>query len=56
MVAGVRDDTGLIDYEKLAETARVFLPRLIICGYSAYPRDLYVCSCVRVCVCVCVCV
>ena len=29
----------MIDYKKLAEQARLFKPRLIICGASAYPRD-----------------
>jgi glycine hydroxymethyltransferase len=32
-------ETGLIDYKKLDETAKVYKPRLIICGASAYPRD-----------------
>lgn len=32
--------TGLIDYEELDRTAKSFQPKLIICGYSAYPRDL----------------
>ncbi|XP_050684439.1 serine hydroxymethyltransferase isoform X1 [Leptidea sinapis] len=32
--------TGLIDYEKLAETARLFKPRLIIAGISCYSRCL----------------
>ena len=31
--------TQLIDYEGLAKQARIFKPRLIICGASAYPRD-----------------
>jgi glycine hydroxymethyltransferase len=31
--------TGIIDYEKLAETAELFRPNLIIVGASAYPRD-----------------
>ena len=31
---------GYIDYDKLAETALLFRPKLIICGHSAYPRDL----------------
>ncbi|PRP80641.1 serine hydroxymethyltransferase [Planoprotostelium fungivorum] len=31
--------TGLIDYEKLAETADLYRPKLIIVGASAYPRD-----------------
>ncbi|KAG6863834.1 Serine hydroxymethyltransferase 4, partial [Blastosporella zonata] len=32
-------ETGLIDYELLASQAKIFKPRLIICGASAYPRD-----------------
>ncbi|XP_071788171.1 serine hydroxymethyltransferase, mitochondrial-like [Asterias amurensis] len=32
--------TGLIDYDKLAESAKLFRPRLIISGYSAYTRKL----------------
>jgi glycine hydroxymethyltransferase len=31
---------GYIDYDKLEETAALFRPKLIICGHSAYPRDL----------------
>ncbi|KZP14638.1 glycine hydroxymethyltransferase [Athelia psychrophila] len=31
--------TGLIDYVGLDAQAKVFKPRLIICGASAYPRD-----------------
>ncbi|XP_071941370.1 serine hydroxymethyltransferase, mitochondrial-like [Antedon mediterranea] len=34
------ETTGLIDYDKLAETANLFRPKLIIAGYSAYPRLL----------------
>jgi len=34
------DDKGYIDYNKLEETAKLFKPKLIICGTSAYPRDL----------------
>merc|ERR1712060_75633 len=30
--------TGLIDFEKLRETALVFRPQMILCGASAYPR------------------
>jgi len=30
--------TGLIDFEKLRETALVFRPAMILCGASAYPR------------------
>lgn len=36
----VNPDTGLIDYERLAETARLFKPKLIIAGISCYPRNL----------------
>ncbi|XP_041978683.1 serine hydroxymethyltransferase isoform X2 [Aricia agestis] len=32
--------TGLIDYDKLAETARLFKPKLIIAGISCYSRCL----------------
>ena len=31
--------TQLIDYEGLKKQAKIFKPRLIICGASAYPRD-----------------
>ena len=31
--------TGLIDYDQLAANARLFHPKLIICGGSAYPRE-----------------
>lgn len=34
------DETGYIDYDKLEEYAKVFQPKLIICGGSAYPRDI----------------
>ena len=30
---------GYIDYDNLERLARIFKPRLIICGASAYPRD-----------------
>jgi glycine hydroxymethyltransferase len=32
-------ETGLIDYDKLAEQSAVFQPKLIIAGGSAYARD-----------------
>jgi glycine hydroxymethyltransferase len=35
----ITKDTNLIDYQALSEQAKVFKPRLIICGASAYPRD-----------------
>ncbi|MBS1742979.1 MAG: serine hydroxymethyltransferase [Bacteroidetes bacterium] len=37
---GVKKDTGLIDYEMLEEKARAEKPKLIICGASAYSRDI----------------
>ncbi|KAI0065297.1 glycine hydroxymethyltransferase [Artomyces pyxidatus] len=36
---GLDPETQLIDYTGLAKQARIFKPRLIICGASAYPRD-----------------
>lgn len=36
---GVEKDTGRIDMNKVAATARKEKPKLIICGASAYPRD-----------------
>jgi glycine hydroxymethyltransferase len=37
---GVKKETGLIDYEMLEEKARAEKPALIICGASAYSRDI----------------
>merc|ERR1740139_1252945 len=34
----VHPQTGLIDFEKLRESALVFRPAMILCGASAYPR------------------
>nr|CAD7576410.1 unnamed protein product [Timema californicum] len=36
----VNPETGLIDYDKLAETARLFKPKLIVAGISCYSRCL----------------
>ncbi|MCJ8163826.1 serine hydroxymethyltransferase [Pontibacter sp. E15-1] len=36
---GVEQETGLIDFDKVVETARRERPKLIICGASAYSRD-----------------
>ncbi|KAI0088178.1 glycine hydroxymethyltransferase [Irpex rosettiformis] len=36
---GLDPSTQLIDYKGLANQAKIFKPRLIICGASAYPRD-----------------
>jgi glycine hydroxymethyltransferase len=37
---GVKQDSGLIDYEMLEEKARAEKPKVIICGASAYSRDI----------------
>jgi glycine hydroxymethyltransferase len=37
---GVVKETGLIDYEMLVSQARAHKPKLIICGASAYSRDI----------------
>ncbi len=37
---GVKKETGLIDYDMLEEQARKEKPKLIICGASAYSRDI----------------
>jgi glycine hydroxymethyltransferase len=36
---GVEKDTGVIDYDKVAEKAKEEKPKMIICGASAYSRD-----------------
>ncbi|KAJ6616439.1 pyridoxal phosphate-dependent transferase [Mycena sp. CBHHK59/15] len=36
---GLDPKTQRVDYEGLAAQAKIFKPRLIICGASAYPRD-----------------
>ena len=36
----VDEDTHLIDYDKMAKLAREHKPKLIIAGFSAYPRQL----------------
>src|ERR1043165_768953 len=37
---GVKKETGLVDYEMLEQKAREEKPNLIICGASAYSRDI----------------
>ncbi|MFW6134358.1 MAG: serine hydroxymethyltransferase [Elusimicrobiota bacterium] len=37
---GVRKDDHRIDYQEVLETARREKPKLIICGASAYPREI----------------
>ena len=36
---GVEPDSGLIDWDKVEATAKKEMPKLIICGASAYSRD-----------------
>jgi glycine hydroxymethyltransferase len=36
---GVEKETGTIDYDKVAATAAIEKPKLMICGASAYARD-----------------
>ena len=36
---GIHAESNLINYDSLASQARIFKPKLIICGASAYPRD-----------------
>lgn len=36
---GVHKDTGLVDYDMMAQQAAAHKPKLIICGASAYSRD-----------------
>ena len=37
---GVEQETGLLDYDKIAQRAAEEMPKLIICGASAYSRDI----------------
>jgi glycine hydroxymethyltransferase len=37
---GVDPETGMVNYDKVRETALMCKPKLIIAGYSAYPREL----------------
>jgi len=36
---GVKESDGLVDYDALEETAKREIPKMIICGASAYSRD-----------------
>jgi len=36
---GIHGETNLVNYDSLTAQARLFKPKLIICGASAYPRD-----------------
>lgn len=35
---GVDSETGLLDYAEIRKLARIFKPKLIVCGATAYPR------------------
>ena len=37
---GVNPGTGLLDYEEIKKLARIFKPKLIVCGATAYPRKI----------------
>mgnify|MGYP001417450421 CR=1 FL=1 len=37
---GVDKDSNLLDFDKIREEAKKIKPKLIICGYSAYPRTI----------------
>ena len=37
---GVNKDTGTIDYDQVKQIALKVKPKLIVCGYSAYPRKI----------------
>ncbi len=37
---GVTEDTNLIDYDEVKKLAREHSPKLIVVGWSAYPRDI----------------
>jgi len=37
---GVRQDTGRVDYDQVAELAKAHRPKMIVAGASAYPRVL----------------
>lgn len=37
---GVDQKTGLLNYEEIRKLARIFKPKLIICGATAYPRKI----------------
>ena len=38
---GVRQDTETIDYEEVERLAREHKPKVIVAGYTAYPRTIY---------------
>ena len=38
---GVKEETGLVDYDAVEKIAKKEKPKMIICGASAYSRDIY---------------
>ena len=36
----LNEKTGLVDYDNLEKLANAFRPKLLIAGFSAYPRKL----------------
>lgn len=34
------DEKGLLDYKKIEEKAKEFMPKMIVCGASSYPRTI----------------
>lgn len=38
--AQVNAESGLVDYDKLEEQAFTFRPKIIVCGASAYSREV----------------
>ena len=39
-IYSIQSETGLVDYDKLEDNARLFRPKMIIAGTSAYARLL----------------
>lgn len=37
---GVNEKTGLLDYEEILKIAKKVKPKIIVCGFSAYPRQI----------------
>ncbi|MFH0905628.1 MAG: serine hydroxymethyltransferase [bacterium] len=37
---GVDPETGLLNYDEIETMAKIFKPKLIICGATAYPREI----------------
>ena len=37
---GIDDKTGRIDYDRVRDIAKIVKPKMIVCGASAYPREI----------------